>query len=164
MTFRNFRRAFFSLSPMSRRVGAMRRGSLAAFACCVVLLAGCEAGTRSGQQAPVGTATTAQIKAPNLSGGDSSANLQKRVDEALKGKTIAWVPIALGIPLADIWTQVMRAEAEARGMKLEVRDPNWNTTAALQAVSSLIAERPDILVVHNPNVQLYAQELARANA
>jgi ribose transport system substrate-binding protein len=128
------------------------------------LLAGCEAGTRSGQEAPVGNASTAQIKAPSLTGGDSSANLQKRVDEALKGKTIAWVPIALGIPLADIWTQVMRAEAEARGMKLEVRDPNWNTTAALQAVSSLIAEKPDILVVHNPNVQLYAQELARAEA
>ncbi|MGH8519151.1 MAG: sugar ABC transporter substrate-binding protein, partial [Panacagrimonas sp.] len=42
--------------------------------------------------------------------------------------------------------------------------PNWNTTAALQAVSSLIAEKPDVLVVHNPNVQLYARELARAEA
>lgn len=128
-----------------------------------ILFAGCEAGTRTALEPPAG-AGSSMIKPPDLSGGDSSANLHARVDQALKGKTIAWVPLALGIPLTEIWTQVMRAEAEARGIKLIVRDPNWNTTAALQAVSSLIAERPDVLVVHNPNVQLYARELARAEA
>ena len=135
-------------------------GMLAAAA---LALAGCEAGNRNAQEPKPGAAASA-IQTPNLTGGDSSANLQARVDSSLKGKTIAWVPLALGIPLTEIWTQVMRAEAEARGMKLAVRDPNWNTTAGLQAVSSLISERPDVLVVHNPNVQLYARELARAEA
>ncbi len=148
------------MSPSKQRGSTFLLATMVA----ALLLAGCEAGTRSGAEPQAGGDVAAQVKAPNLSGGDSSVNLRARVDQSLKGKTIAWVPIALGIPLTDIWTQVMRAEAEARGMKLEVRDPNWNTTAALQAVSSLIAEKPDILVVHNPNVQLYAQELARAEA
>ncbi len=129
----------------------------------IALLLGCEAGTRNAVDPTPETAASA-IEAPDLSGGDSTANLRARVEKSLEGKTIAWVPIAMGIPLTEIWTQVIRAEAEARGMKLIVRDPNWNTTAALQAVSSLIAEKPDVLVVHNPNVQLYARELARAEA
>lgn len=136
---------------------------ITAIAGIVLTLAACEPGTRNTPDPHAGTAA-ALVKTPDLSGGDSSANLHARVDAALKGKTIAWVPVAMGIPLTEIWTQVMRAEAEARGMKLIVRDPNWNTTAALQAVSSLIAEHPDVLVVHNPNVQLYARELARAEA
>lgn len=128
-----------------------------------ITIAACDPGTRSAPEQAVGD-TAALVKTPDLSGGDSSAVLHARVEAALVGKTIAWVPVALGIPLGDIWTQVMRAEAEARGMKLEVRDPNWNSAAALQAVSALIAEKPDVLVVHNPNVQLYARELARAEA
>lgn len=126
-------------------------------------IAACDPGTRNPQD-PEAAAAAAHVKTPDLSGGDSSAMLRERVSTALEGKVIAWVPVALGMPLTEIWTQVLRAEAEARGMKLEVRDPNWNTTAALQAVSSLIAEKPDVLVVHNPNVQLYARELARAEA
>jgi ribose transport system substrate-binding protein len=126
-------------------------------------LSACERGSR-GAAEPTANTAAAAVRTPDLSGGDSSANLAARVASSLEGKTIAWVPVAMGIPLTEIWTQVMRAEAQARGMKLEVRDPNWNTTAALQAVSSLIAEKPDVLVVHNPNVQLYARELARAEA
>lgn len=127
------------------------------------MLCACDPGTRNAPEPSAGAAASA-VRPPDLSGGDSSAMLHTRVDTALKGKVIAWVPVALGMPLTEIWTQVMRAEAEARGMRLEVRDPNWNSTAALQAVSSLIAEKPDVLVVHNPNVQLYARELARAEA
>lgn len=151
-----------SLSPRPRGEG-VRFLSPLLFALGALLLTACDPGTRNAPDPAAGTASST-VRPPDLSGGDSSANLHARVDTALRGKTIAWVPIALGIPLTDIWTQVMRAEAEARGMKLEVRDPNWNTTAALQAVSSLIAEKPDVLVVHNPNVQLYARELARAEA
>ncbi len=152
-----------SLSPLSRREGAKRWLRAAASALAVIGVAACDPGTRNAQDPQVSEAAT-HVKVPDLSGGDSSAMLHARVDTALKGKVIAWVPIALGMPLTEIWTQVMRAEAEARGMRLEVRDPNWNSTAALQAVSSLIAEKPDVLVVHNPNVQLYARELARAEA
>jgi ABC-type sugar transport system substrate-binding protein len=100
--------------------------------------------------------------AQEMTGGKSSAELRQKVEKALHGKTIAWVPVALGVPLTDIWTKVMKEEAEQRGMKFVVRDPNWNSSAELQAVSALIADHPDVMVVHNPNVQLLAKELKRA--
>ena len=123
-------------------------------------LAGCNGG-KSPEGASAGAAPPA-ASAQDLSGGNSSADLHAKAEAALKGKTIAWVPLQLGLPLTDIWTKVMREEAEARGMKFEVRDPNANTTAGLQAVSSLIGEKPDLMVIHNPNVQVYAKELKRA--
>lgn len=118
------------------------------------------AGTAIALTLGVGLATAAT--AQEMTGGKSSQELRAKVEKALEGKTVAWVPVALGIPLTDIWTKVMREEAEQRGMKFIVRDPNWNTAAELQAVSGLIADKPDVMVVHNPNVQLLAKELKRA--
>lgn len=145
---------------MTRRA---RRVAVPILAACS-LLAACEPGQRgsaAGTNAAPGAASPASAGRAQV---DSSEALRTRVASSLNGKKIAWVPLALGLPLVEIWTRVMREEAEARGMTLDVRDPNMNTTAALQAVSALIAERPDVLVVHNPNVQLYAKELARAEA
>ncbi|MBL6749794.1 MAG: sugar ABC transporter substrate-binding protein [Nevskia sp.] len=156
-------------NPAAPARGAARRW-LAAAACAFVLCA-CgggssgQGGGQAGGQAGSGAApppAAAAAPAPDLSGADSSAALQAHAEGALKGKTIAWVPLAMGLPLTEIWTRVMREEAQARGMRLEVRDPNWNTTAALQALSALIGEKPALIVVHNPNVQLYAKELKRA--
>lgn len=92
----------------------------------------------------------------------SERDLRGAYDKETVGKTIAWVPIALGAPLTDEWTYVFQTEAEARGMKFVLRDPNWDATAELQAVSALISEKPDILVVHNPSLTLLAKELKRA--
>jgi ribose transport system substrate-binding protein len=122
--------------------------------------AACTSGRHPGMAAA--PCQTASPGAAFVTGGNTTERLREHVSQSLHGKTIAWVPLMLGLPLTEEWTHVMRAEAEARGLKLEVRDPNLNTTAGLQAVSALIAERPAVLVVHNPNVQLYASELERA--
>lgn len=92
----------------------------------------------------------------------SSEELKQSYNEALKGKTIAWVPQFLGGPLTDGWTNEMRQEAEALGMKFEVRDPNFDANVMAQAVAAFIAQKPDVLVVHNPNVQLLARLLKQA--
>lgn len=92
----------------------------------------------------------------------SSEELFNSFVAATKGKRIAWVPQALGMPLTEGWTTVMKEEADALGMELIVRDPNWSTAAMTQAVTALIAEKPDVLVVHNPNVQLLARQLKEA--
>lgn len=92
----------------------------------------------------------------------SSEELKQSYTEALKGKTVAWVPQFLGGPLTDGWTNEMRKEAEALGMKFEVRDPNYDANALAQAVAAFIAQKPDVLVVHNPNVQLLARLLKQA--
>ncbi|MFT3803946.1 MAG: sugar ABC transporter substrate-binding protein [Burkholderiaceae bacterium] len=118
------------------------------------MLTGCCALT-----AVVGPAAAADVPKPSK----NALDMQAKVDKALKGKTIGWVPVTLGIPLVDEWTAVMKQEAEKLGMKLVVRDPGWNATAQLQSVSALIGEKIDVLVVQNPNVQLLARELKRAN-
>jgi ABC-type sugar transport system substrate-binding protein len=58
---------------------------------------------------------------------------------------------------------MMRHQAEQLGYKFEIRDPNWSTDAGAQALTQLLAEKPDVIVVHNPDVQSYARLLKRAN-
>ena len=43
-----------------------------------------------------------------------------------------------------------------------MRDPNWSTTAGAQAVTTLISEKPAVMIIHNPDVQTYAKLLQRA--
>src|SRR5579863_3282896 len=78
------------------------------------------------------------------------------------GKTIAFLPVTMGIDLTDGWASVMKQQADRLGMKLEIRDPQFSADAGAQAITSLIAEKPDVLVVHNPDVQSYAKLLKRA--
>ena len=100
--------------------------------------------------------------AQQLAGGNSSAELRELVDSKLAGKTVAWMPTTLGFPLTDMWTHAMQQEADQMGMTLDVRDPGWNPDTMVQIVNSLIAEKPDALVVHNFNVQLLAKQLKKA--
>jgi hypothetical protein len=58
-------------------------------------------------------------------GGTKTAHeLRAGYNKAVEGKTIAFLPIALGVPLQDEWERVVRTEAAWRGMKYAVRDPN----------------------------------------
>ncbi len=56
----------------------------------------------------------------------------------------------------------MKEALEPLGVTFEIRDPNFNTDAGAQALTSLIAEKPDVIVVHNPDVQSYARLLKKA--
>jgi simple sugar transport system substrate-binding protein/ribose transport system substrate-binding protein len=82
--------------------------------------------------------------------------------QTLAGKTVAFVPVAMGFDLAQGWFEGLKKELEPLGVKVISRDPNWNTNAGAQAVTSLISEKPDVMVVHNPDVQTYAKLLQRA--
>lgn len=84
-------------------------------------------------------------------------------DKALKGKTVAWSPLWLGV-LESEWTRVMQAHFDDYGMKLITRDANFKSEVQLQVVSSFINEKPDVLIVQSPNVSLLAQEIKRAMA
>ena len=81
---------------------------------------------------------------------------------ALAGKTVAYVPVAMNFDLTEGWFGGLKKELEPYGVKFELRDPNWNTNSGAQAVTSLISEKPAVIVVHNPDVQTYAKLLQRA--
>ena len=119
----------------------------------------------------IGTvALTGAALAAGLSASLSAFAEGKGIDEpfregyrkALAGKTVAYVPVALGFDLAQGWLEGLKKELEPLGVKIVVRDPNWNTNAGAQAVTTLINEKPDVMVLHNPDVQTYAKLIKKA--
>lgn len=84
--------------------------------------------------------------------------------KALEGKTVAFVPLSMGFDLTEGWAAQMRKQAARLGYKLEIRDPAWSTDAGAKAIQSLITEKPDLMVIHNPDIQSYARLLKQAQA
>jgi len=82
--------------------------------------------------------------------------------KALKGKKIVFVPVAMGSYLTDGWAATLKNLATDVGMEFSIRDPNFNIDAGAQAITSLISEKPDVIVVHNPDVNSYARLIQRA--
>src|ERR1700722_15204134 len=80
------------------------------------------------------------------------------------GKTIAFIPVTMGIDLTEGWASVLKKQADHLGMKFEIRDPHFSADAGAQAITSLISERPDVLIVHNPDVNSYAKLPTRPGA
>lgn len=112
------------------------------------------AGLSAAFLATAGLATGAQATDPRQ-------DLFNSFTEATKGKKVAWVPVWLGV-LESEWTRVMKNSFENHGIEFTVRDPNFKSDVQLQAVSTLINEKPDILIVQNPTATLLARELKRA--
>ena len=82
--------------------------------------------------------------------------------QTMKGKVVGYIPVAMGFDLAQGWLAGLKKELEPLGVKIVSRDPNWNTNSGAQALTALIGEKPDVIVVHNPDVQTYAKLLQRA--
>lgn len=82
--------------------------------------------------------------------------------EKLKGKKVIFVPLAMGFDLTEGWAAIMRRQAKDLGYDFEIRDPNWSTDAGTRAITEAIAQKPDLLIVHNPDLQSYAKLEQRA--
>jgi ABC-type sugar transport system substrate-binding protein len=82
--------------------------------------------------------------------------------DSFAGKRVAYIPVAMGFDLTEGWAAGLKEALEPLGMTIDIRDPNWSTDAGAQALTSLITEKPDVIVVHNPDVQSYARLLKRA--
>lgn len=82
--------------------------------------------------------------------------------ENLKDRRVVFVPVFMGLDLTEGWSKMMARQAERLGYKYEVRNSNFNTAAGAQTITSLITEKPDVIVVQNPDVQSYAKLLAKA--
>ncbi len=82
--------------------------------------------------------------------------------EEMKDRKVVFVPVFMGLDLTEGWSKMMAKQAEALGYDYEVRNSNFNTAAGAQTITSLISEKPDVIVVQNPDVQSYARLLKRA--
>lgn len=85
---------------------------------------------------------------------------------ALKGKRVMLVPMAMGFDLAQGWAAYIKKEVEAFGGVFETRDPNWSAEAGAQAITEAISSdaKPDVLVVHSPDLNSYVKLLKKAQA
>jgi ribose transport system substrate-binding protein len=100
--------------------------------------------------------------APALAQKGLEEPFQAGFKQALAGKVVAIVPVAMNFDLAQGWVAGVKKELEPWGVKVVVRDPNWSTTAGAQAVTTLLSEKPALMIIHNPDVQTYAKLLQRA--
>lgn len=84
--------------------------------------------------------------------------------EALKGKRVVLIPLAMGFDLAQGWAAYLKREVEAYGGVFETRDPNWSTEAGAQAITEVIASdpKPNVLVIHAPDLNSYSKILKKA--
>ena len=82
--------------------------------------------------------------------------------DALKGKKVAYLPIAMGFDLTEAWVTGLKKDAETWGYDLTIRDPNWSVDAGAQALGQLIDEKPDVIVVHPPEIQAYSRLIQKA--
>lgn len=82
--------------------------------------------------------------------------------DILKGKKVAFVPLSMGFDLTEGWNAGMQNQAKALGYTVDVRDPNWNVEAGVQAVNGFIADKPDVLVLHPLDQQAYNRLVPKA--
>ncbi|TDK41203.1 sugar ABC transporter substrate-binding protein [Antarcticimicrobium luteum] len=105
-----------------------------------------------------------------LIGTAQLAHAQKSMDDPLRddyyanfeGRKVVFVPVFMGLDLTEGWSKIMASQAEELGYDYEVRNSNFNTAAGAQTLTSLISEKPDVIVVQNPDVQSYAKLLRQA--
>jgi ABC-type sugar transport system substrate-binding protein len=83
--------------------------------------------------------------------------------QAAKGKTVAFVPIALTFSITQEYLSKFQAQADRLGYKLVVRDPNWSVDKAVQAIEQLIAEKPDVIIAHPLDGVAFNRLVKKAN-
>lgn len=82
---------------------------------------------------------------------------------AMKGKKVAFVPLSMGLDLTQAWAAALQADADHYGYELSVRDPNWDVAAGAQAITQLIADKPDVLIIHPLDMTAYSRLVTQAN-
>jgi len=83
---------------------------------------------------------------------------------ALEGKRIVMIPMAMGFDLAQGWAGYLAQEIPNFGGTFETRDPNWSVEAGAQAITEAIAAdpKPDVLIVMPPDLNSYSKLMRRA--
>lgn len=96
-------------------------------------------------------------------GGVDNPN-RNPVLEKLKDKRVVVIPMTMGVDLTIGWNELMQKQAREYGYTVDVRDANWSTEAGSRALTAAISEKPDLVVLQNPDVQSYARLIKQATA
>ena len=81
---------------------------------------------------------------------------------ALEGKRVIYIPMNMNADLTIAWHAFLQRQAHELGYTVDLRDPNWSTEAGARALTAAISERPDLIVLQNPDVQSYARLIQQA--
>jgi ABC-type sugar transport system substrate-binding protein len=103
----------------------------------------------------IGVSTVSAVQAEDK-GLDNHVKLDPYYS-GLKGKKVVFVPLAMGFDLTEGWAAIMKRQAADLGYSFDIRDPNWSTDAGTRAITAIIAEKPDLAIIHNPDLQSYAR-------
>jgi ribose transport system substrate-binding protein len=95
--------------------------------------------------------------------GEYNDGLSVKYYDTLKGKKVAFMPVSMGMGFIQGIHVALKRQADALGYEIIVRDPNWNVDAGAQALSQLIDEKPDIIIVQNVDTQAYNKLVKKAN-
>lgn len=123
--------------------------------------------------------STGQSKTPSAGasedGGDGSArgdiglpegltfsDARVKALETLGTKKVIFVSATQGIPLTQSWTEEMQATFDTVGIDFTVKDSAFDPQLQLQLIEAAISEKPDLMIVHNLDVQLTAKQLQQA--
>ena len=87
-----------------------------------------------------------------------------QADGNIAGKKVIFVPISAGITLTEAWSRRMKEHADDYGYSFDIRDAAFNTGAMSELLAKAISDKPDVLVVHNPTVQLLARQIKEAES
>ncbi|RQP08152.1 MAG: sugar ABC transporter substrate-binding protein [Paracoccus sp. BP8] len=80
----------------------------------------------------------------------------------LQGKRVVYIPMNMSVDLTIGWNEIMQRQAREYGYTVDVRDANWSTEAGSRALTAAISEKPDLVVLQNPDVQSYARLIQQA--
>jgi ribose transport system substrate-binding protein len=87
-----------------------------------------------------------------------------QADANLAGKKVIFVPIAAGLTLTEAWSRRVKEHADYYGYSFDIRDPAFKMDAMSELLAKAISDKPDVLIVHNPTVQLLARQIKEAES
>lgn len=148
----------------SGRLLIKQLGLLGAVGAASLALASCSTGTEADtSSAPAQTAAGARSGIPEVV---QPLDARALAHGALAGKRIAFVPIAYaGYKLTHQWGSSMERAFSSMGATFAVFDSNFDTDLMVRTIDDLIAgKKADVLILHNPDVGVLSQQIARAEA
>lgn len=109
-------------------------------------------------------ALTTAIAVSAVHAGELDDGQTVKYYKSFPGKKVAFLAISNGMDIAQAIAAGLQRQSEDLGYTLTVRDYNWNIDQGAQALSQIISEKPDVLVLQNLDAQAFSSVIKRGTA